>query len=115
MITVVDCSVLWQSQHQSKNDPSTMEAKKIAMAHSCRELLPIIDMVTCLGDAVGLPKDLSTMYVSIHEDNARALILVEILPPLYMPQSRHCAIKAIWFHKEIVKSRIKLVKIEIVE
>ena len=47
-----------------------MEAEVTAMAHSCQELLPIIDMVTSIGDAVGIPNDLTTMPVSIYEDTA---------------------------------------------
>ena len=54
-------------------------------------------MVAVLGEAVGLPKDLTTMHVLIHEDNAGALILAETLPPQYTPQSKHDTIKTIWF------------------
>ena len=57
-----------------------MEAEIIALAHSCRVLLPIIDVVTSLCDEVDLPKDLTTMHVSIHED-AGSLILEENLSP----------------------------------
>ena len=57
---------------------STMEAEMIILAHSCKELLPIMDMVAFLGEAVGLPKDLTTMHLSILEDNAIILILAEI-------------------------------------
>ena len=59
----------------------TMKTEVIALAHSCRELPPIMDMVTTLREAVDLPKDLTTMHVSIHEDDSRALILAETLPP----------------------------------
>ena len=60
-----------------------MEAEVIVLAHICRQLLPTIDMVTYLGDAVGLPKDLTTMHVSIHEDNAVALNMAETITPQY--------------------------------
>ena len=53
----------------------------IALAHTCRELLPIINMVTSHGDAVSHQKDMSTMQISIHEENAGALILLKTLPP----------------------------------
>ena len=62
-----------------------MEAEVFALAHSCRELLPIMDVVAVLGEAVGLPKDLTTMHVLTHEDNAAALILTETLSPQYTP------------------------------
>ena len=46
-----------------------MEAEVNALAHSCREFLLIIDVLTSFNDAIVLPKDLTTMLVSIHEDN----------------------------------------------
>ena len=64
-----DCPALWQLKLQSETALSIMGAEVIALSHSGRELLPIIDMVTSLGDALELPKDLTTMHVSIHEDN----------------------------------------------
>ena len=55
VITVSDCPVLWQSKLQSETALSTMEAEIVALAHSCRELFPIMDMVQVLGTAFGLP------------------------------------------------------------
>ena len=67
---MADCPVLWQSKLQSETALSTMEAVVVELAHSCREFLSIMDMVAVLGEAVGLPKDLTAMHVSIHEGNA---------------------------------------------
>ena len=82
---MADCPLLWQSKLQSETALSTTEAEVITLNHSCRELLPIVDMVAVLGEAVGLPKDLTTMLISVHEDNSGALILAETLPPQYTP------------------------------
>lgn len=93
-----------------------MEAEIIALAHSCRELFPIIDLVISLGKAVGLPtEDLTTMHVSIHEDNAGALVLAETIPPQFTPRSKYYAIKTVWFREEVQKRKIKLLKIDTVE
>ena len=73
VITVPDCNVLWQSKVQSETAMSTMEVEMIGLVHTCRELLPIMDVVATLGEAVGLPKDQTTMNASIHEDIAVAL------------------------------------------
>jgi hypothetical protein len=97
IITVANCPVLWQSKLQTETALSTMEAEIVALAHSCRELFPIMDMVTLLGTKVGLPLKETTMNVSIHEDNAGALVLAETLPPQFTPRSKHYAIKTIWF------------------
>ena len=92
-----------------------MEAEIVALAHSCRELFPIMDMVSSIGHVVGLEVGDTSMNVSIHEDNAGALILAETLPPQYTPRSKHYAIKTVWFREAIVKRGIKLVKIDTVE
>ena len=58
------------------------EAEVIAMSSCCRELMPILDMVDEVGEAVGLSQsDAPKMHVCIHEDNAGALILAETLLP----------------------------------
>ena len=62
-----------------------MEAEVIALARRCRELLPIMDIVAVLGEALGLQKKLTTMYESINEDNAEVLIVAEALTPQYTP------------------------------
>ena len=74
-----------------------------------------MDLVSRLGPAVGLDGGETNMNVSIHEDNAGALILAQTLPPQYTPRSKHYHIKTVWFREEIVKRGINLVKIETVE
>ena len=116
IITVANCPVLWMSKLQTETALSTMEAEIIALAQSCRELFPIIDLVISLGKAVGLPtEDLTTMHVSIHEDNAGALVLAETIPPQFTPRSKYYAIKTVWFREEVQKRKIKLLKIDTVE
>ena len=68
-----------------------------------------------LGEKIGLPVSDATMNVSIHEDNAGALVLAETLPPQFTPRSKHYAIKTIWFREQIVQRKIKLLKIDTVE
>ena len=58
---------------------------------------------------------MSTMHVSIHEDNAGALVLAETLPPQFTPRSKYYAIKTVWFREEIHKRGVKLLKIETIE
>lgn len=116
VINVADCPVLWQSKLQTETALSTMEAEIVALAHSCRELFPVMDLVLELGDAIGVPcRDYTWMHVSIHEDNAGALVLAETLPPQFTPRSKHYAIKTIWFREQIQARGIKLCKIETTE
>ena len=55
------------------------------------------------------------MSVSVHEDNAIALILAKTLPPQFTPRSKYYTTTMIWFHEEIYKCGIELLKIDIVE
>ena len=94
---------------------STNEAEIVALSHSCKELFPIMDMVGSLGPTLGIPAGETTMKVSVHEDNASALVLARKLPPEYTPCSKHYHTKTIWFREECVKRGIKLLKIETID
>ena len=80
VINVADCPVMWQSKLQRETALSTMEAEIVALAHSCRELFPIMDMVESMSKVFGLPNPKSSIQVSIHEDDAGGLVLAETLP-----------------------------------
>ena len=116
LINMCKCPVVRVSKLQTETALSTMEAEIIALAHCCRELFPVMDLVTDLGKALGLPtEDLVTMHVSIHEDNAGALVLAETIPPEFTPRSKYYAIKTVWFREEIICQGIKLLKIDTVK
>jgi hypothetical protein len=90
LISVSDCPMVWVSKLQTETALSTMEVEIIALAHCCRELFPVVDIVSEVGDVVGLDtKDLVSMHVSIHEDNAGALVLAETIPPQFRNRSFH--------------------------
>ena len=85
IITFADCPVFWQSKLQTETALSTMEAEIIALSACCRELFPIMDMVSLVTKSVKLPIGKTTMNVSIHEDNSGALVLAKTLPPQFTP------------------------------
>jgi hypothetical protein len=110
VIVFAGVPVLWQSKLQTETALSTMEAEIIALAACMRELIPIIDIVQSLADAVGIPAGDVNMRVSVHEYNSGALVLAETLPPQFTPRSKYYATKTIWFCEEIRKRGIKLLK-----
>jgi hypothetical protein len=55
IIIFADCPVFWKSKLQTETALSTMEAKIIALSACCRELLPIMDMVSSVTKSVQLP------------------------------------------------------------
>jgi hypothetical protein len=95
IITFADCPVFWQSKLQTEMALSTMEAKIIALAACCRELFPLMDMVSSVTKSVKLPIRKTTMNVSIYEDNLGALVLAKTLPPQFTPPNKYYAIKEI--------------------
>jgi len=104
------------SKLQTETALSTMEAEIIALVHCCRELLPIMDQLAELREIVGLKtKDLTTMKVSIHEDNTDVLVLAQTIPPQFTPRSKYYAVKTVWFHEEIQKRGVKLLKVATIE
>ncbi len=56
-----------------------MEANIIAIAHNCVKQIPFIDGVSIMGKAIYFPVGNTTIQVSIHEDNAGALVLAKPL------------------------------------
>ena len=112
VIVFAGVPVLWQSRLQSETALSTMEAEVNALASCMRELIPIMDIVQELAEAVGLQAGDVNMNVSVHEDNSGALVLAETLPPQFTPRSKYYATKTIWFREEIHKRGINLKKIE---
>ena len=49
VINVADCLVVWVSKLQTEPAFSTMESEIVALAHSCKELFPIMDAVKEVG------------------------------------------------------------------
>ena len=73
----------------------------------------MMDMVGEIGSVVGLPtKDMTSMHVSVHEDNSDALILAETIPPQFTPRSKYYCTKTVWFREEIMKRGVSLKKID---
>ena len=92
-----------------------MEAEIIYLAHFCQDLFPIIYITQYLGKVVGLPFGVTSIKVSVHEDNYVALILARTFPPNFTPPSKYYATKKILFREEINKKKIPLFKIATVE
>ena len=86
--------MLRKYQLQSETSTSTIQSEVIALEACCRELISIVFMVDEVGTAMSLiQSENSKMHVCIHEDNAGALVLAQIIPPQVTPRSKHYAAK----------------------
>jgi transposase InsO family protein len=111
VILAANCPVMWKSTLQTKTALSTTEAEITALAHCCKELFPIMDLAKHLAAYYNLDPVKTTMNVTIHEDNAAALILAKMLPPEHTPRSKFFHLETVWFREEIVKRCIELKKV----
>lgn len=105
VILVAGCPVLWKSKLQTEIALSTMESEYIALSQSCRELLPLQDLVNEVGAIVGMPEGDKTMGVhsTVFEDNEPCLKLANMELPRMTNRSKHIAIKYHWFRSHVGK------------
>ena len=112
VITLSDCPVVWVSKLQSAIALSTMEAEYIALSQACKDLFPIMDLLSELSDMLTLSADPSPhLHIQIHEDNVGALTLGKLEPRRMTPRSKHYALRYHWFREHIGPRNIELVKI----
>ncbi len=97
VVMAIRCHILWQSKLQSETALSTMEAEIVALANSCVELFPIMVGVSMMCNAIGPPFGNIIIHVSIHEDNAEALIQTKSPPSKFTSCSKNHHTKTIWF------------------
>ena len=74
-----------------------------------------MDITQSQGKSVGIPVGVPYMKVSVHKDNAGALILARNFPPKFTSSGKYYATNTIRFCEEINKSMVLLLKIATVE
>ena len=111
VINIADCPVLWTSCLQRMVTCSIMEADIIALAQSCRELFPVMDLAKSTRGTLGPPYPETTTKAPINKDGDGILTLVQTLSPQFAPRGNYYAIITIWFQEEIIKYEITLLKI----
>jgi hypothetical protein len=90
-----------------------MESEYVALSTACKDLFPIVQLVTDLASAVGLKiNNVANMHIKIHEDNVGALTLANLEPGRMTPRSKHYALKYHWFREHVHAKRVKIVKID---
>ena len=116
VICLAGCPVLWSSKLQTAIALSTMEAEYVALSTACKDLFPLVDLVTELSTFMGFKaRKSSHLHVKIHEDNVGALTLGNLEPRRMTPRSKHYAIKYHWFRDKLQPGsgyNVKLVKID---
>ena len=91
---------------------STIEAERISLSQSLRDLIPLHSTFDELGEVEFVQKDkrITKTYSTIHEDNRGALELA--IEPKFRPRTKHIATKYHHFRNAVAKGRIKILSID---
>ena len=104
IIMIAGCPIIWRSKLMTEICLSTMESEYIALSTSCRDLLPLHNVVEEVGQSLGLNKgNIMNIKSTIWEDNEAALKLANLELPYMTKRSKHIAIKYHWFRSFVGK------------
>ena len=110
-ILLANCPILWVSKLQTETALSTLHAEYVALSQSCRDLVPIKDVVKELATNVGIDKSKVeyTTKSTCFEDNQGALVTAKC--PKFTPGTKFIAVKYHWF-QELVNTLFKIKKVD---
>ena len=79
-----------------------MESEYIALSDSCRDLLPVHNIIKELVTHLQLPhEELSKISTTIHEDNEPCRRLANLPLPQITKRSKHIAVRYHWFREKV--------------
>ena len=111
-ICIADCPVVWGSKLQSSIALSTTEAEYNALSMVMRLVLPLRELFTTLGSALGISKHyMTTFRTTVWEDNHAAEIIANLEPGRQTPRSKHYAIKQHWFRSHLKPNSVEVKRI----
>ena len=106
VICVCGCPIIWKSQLMDPIAASTMQAEYNALSMSMKDVLPLQELFSTVGVAVGISKDHITSFkITVHEDNQGALRLANLEPGHNTPRSKHYGIRTHWFRSHLKPNR----------
>ena len=111
----MDCPVFWVSKLQSEIALSTTEAEYIALSHSMRETLPLIELLKEVYAAMGTSNQSKQGDVkcTVFEDNNGCIELAKC--PKMRPRTKHISIKYHHFRSKVLDGTIKIMPIDTLE
>lgn len=111
VITIANCPLMWVSKLQQGIALSTQHSEYVALSSSCRDLLPIRELVHDLVKVLRVKtKDLVfTTQSTCFEDN-NACIALAMLRKI-TPQNRHIATKYHWFREHVRTGTMDIKKV----
>ena len=110
IIHYANCPVIWSSKLQTEIALSTTEAEYIALSQSLRDVIPLVELLRELKQAIPFDPSTPTIHCKIHEDNQGCIDLVEA--PRMRPRTKHITLKYHHFRKHVKDGTITIAYLE---
>ena len=102
VILLNGCPIIWASKLMQSIALSTMMAEYYALSAALREVLPLRDLLSAVGNGFGIFNASHTTFkTTVWEDNAGALALAKLDPGQHTARSKHFDVKVHWFHSHL--------------
>ena len=108
---IADCPLLWVSKMQTEIAVSTLEAEYIALSLAMRDLIPLLQLVAEMKDALDLKDEMECRtYSKVFEDNDGARTLANA--PKLTPRTKHIAVKYHFFREHVKSGMLQVLRVD---
>ena len=110
IILYANCPIIWCSKLQTEITLSTTESEYVALSQSMRDVIPLLDLLKELGEAIPSEDATPNIHCTIFEDNKGCIDLVTA--PKMRPRTKHIALKYHHFRSYVKKRLISINYVE---
>lgn len=110
VIMYANCPIIWCSKLQTQITLSTTESEYVALSQSLRDVIPLLDLLRELSNAIPSDDNTPKIHFSIFEDNKGCIDMINV--PKMRPRTKQIALKYHHFRSYVLK---KLISIQYVE
>jgi hypothetical protein len=107
------CPIHWQSKLQTEIALSTTEAEYIALAHSMRDVIPLMNLLEEFRKIVPVTNVPPEIKCKVFEDNTSCIKVAKA--PNMTPRTKHIALKYHFFRSHVASGKINIVPISTTE
>ena len=107
IVTYHGCPVTWASKMQTEIALSSTEAEYIALSHTLRNTIPLMELLKELqSKKIGFPKNSPGIHCKIFEDNSGAIEIAKV--PKMRPRTKHINVKYHHFRDYVEQEDISI-------
>ena len=109
-IRYANCNIIWCSKLQTEIALSTTESEYIALSHSLRDTLPLMELLREIRNAIPSPENIPKIHCTVFEDNKGCIELAKA--PRMRPRTKHIALKYHHFRRAVIKKQVSIQYVE---